>query len=465
MDEDRAVERMRAADPAAGATPDADRLVELTVQRRGDELAERRARRGPRWAAVAAVTTAALAVGGGAGYGLGRSAEEPVPSADTASTVGTARGDGMQEELAMSAPMSADRMMLPGFGGERTVFTAQGLSQDAGTAAAWAFDGPSVFGEEAVLRAAEVFGVEGEARLEGGWTVGSADGSGPTLSIGPDAAVSVFYNDPALYELGADVTPMPLPEPDSGVDDGGGQDSSTSGAVEEYSPSEEPEVAPDEPIEVEPALPGVIEPAPGADPAQEPAVAPGGETPDGPAGLLYETLAALGLDPEAAEYSTQQHWAGEQATTVYAHQVVGGTRTGYSWHADVVDGEVLGFSGPLAPLVELGEYDVVSPVEAVERLGDPRFGGSMVWTDEVHIMPALPEPSGRSWDDPPAEPPASGSSIPWPVTDVTIVSAEPALTEHSTADGASLLVPAYELSDAEGRTWSVLAVADHELAF
>lgn len=460
MDEDRAVERMRAADPAAGATPEEDRLVELTVQRRGDELADRRARRSPRWAAVASVAAAALVVGGGAGYGLGRSAEEPAPSADT-DTVGLARGDAAHEELAMSAPMSADRMMLPGFGGERTVFTAQGLGQDAGTATAWAFDGASVFGEEAVLRAAEVFGVEGEARLEGGWAVGSADGSGPTLSIGPDAAVSVFYNDPALYELGADVSPMPLPEPHSGVDDGGGEDGSASGAVE----GDQPTAAPDEPIEVEPEPLGVIEPAPGADPAQEPAVAPGGEAPEGPAGLLYETLAALGLDPEGAEYSTQEHWAGEQATTVHAHQVVGGTRTGFSWHADVVDGEVLGFSGPLAPLVELGDYDVVSPTEAVERLGDPRFGGSVVWRDEMDIMPALPEPSGRSWDDPPAAPPAAGSAIPWPVADVTIVSAEPALTEQYTADGASLLVPTYELSDADGRTWSVLAVADHELAF
>src|SRR5690606_38276243 len=106
-----------------------------------------------------------------------------------------------------------------------------------------------------------------------------------------------------------------------------------------------------------------------------------------------------------------------------------------------------------------------SPAEAVERLGDPRFGGTEVWNDEITVRPFAEEPSGWTWGDPPGAPPAAGAAIPWQVNDVVIVSAEPTMTQQSTDDGGVLLLPAYELSDADDHTWSVLAVADHELAF
>ncbi|PYF99507.1 hypothetical protein SAMN05216184_10619 [Georgenia satyanarayanai] len=434
MDEDEAVSRVRGADPAAGAEPDGGRLAALTAERRGDELAARRAR--PRWAAVAAVAAGALVVGG-AGYGIGRATEGP--AADTTATAPAGRTAVGESTESMS---SADTSFPGGLGGERMTFTAEGLSDAGGTATAWAFDGAGTFTEETAVRVAEVLGVEGEPRLEGGWNVGPVDGSGPTLNVGPDAAVTAHYNDPALYEGLEDVPPAEMPT-DDGPAEGG--DAAASGDGDAATSVVEPR-------------PAVGAPGPGEEPS---AVAPQGTAPDGPAGVLYETLAALGLDPEAAEYVEQESWAG--ATSVVAHHVVGGMPSGHSWYADVVDGEVLSFSGPLAPVVELGEYDVVSPAEAVERLADPRFGGSEVWSGDVSIMPA-PEPDGRSWDDPPPPPPAAGAPLPWAVTDVTITTAEPGLIEHWTDEGGSLLLPAYELSDAEGRTWRVLAVADHELA-
>ncbi|MBD8061776.1 hypothetical protein [Oceanitalea stevensii] len=440
MDEDEAVARVRGADPAAGAEPDGERLAALTDERRADELAARRARRGPRWAAVAAVAAGALVVGGGAGFGIGRATEEPPTTADA---VASAPDERRAAAAAPESMSSADMSYAGGFGGERTTFTAQGLSDAAGSAPAWAFDGAGVFGEETVTRVAEVLGVEGEPRLEGGWNVGPADGSGPTLNVGPDAAVTMSYHDPALYEVLEDVEPAE-PMDDAAAERG---ESASAGDGEVGT--------------------SVVEPLPadGAPAGEEPsAVAPGGTAPEGAAGVLYETLAALGLDPEAAEYAEQEAWTGNPATSVVAHHVVDGVRTGYSWYAEVVDGEVLSLSGPLAPVVELGEYDVVSPAAAVERLTDPRFGGSPVWSDDISIMP-LEEPEGRSWDDPPAPPPATGAPVPWSVTEVTVTTAEPSLVEHWTDEGSSLLLPAYDLSDAEGRTWRVLAVADHELAF
>jgi hypothetical protein len=109
------------------------------------------------------------------------------------------------------------------------------------------------------------------------------------------------------------------------------------------------------------------------------------------------------------------------------------------------------------PEESLGSYPVVSEVEAVERLGDPRFAGAVL---------------GRTTQDPPQEEsgplaasPVPGGPIEWPVDDVTIVAA--ALTEvRYTLSGASvLLVPAYELRDAESNVWTVLAVDDEVLDF
>lgn len=451
MDEHEAVARMRAADPAAHAEPDAERLAHRTAVHRGDELAARRERRAPRWAAVAAVTAGALVVGG-AGFGLGRGTADSPVQADGAATTAESEGLGSPEimmgEERADGGMATDMAFAPGYGG-RTTFTAQGVSDQAGTAPAWAFDGASTLNAETAARVADLFGAEGEPRQEGGWVVGPVDGSGPSLQIGNDGAATVWFYDPALDALvSGSSSPVPLPEPAGPVDDGepgeGGGTTGSSGAAD--SPAVRTLPAPAAPQED------------GTD-----AVEPEGQAPDGAAGVLYETLAALGIDADSAEYETQEHWSGAAVDSVMAYQLAGGLRTGMSWSAEIVDGEVYTFGGPLAPLVELGEYDVVSPAEAVARLGDPRFGGAEVWREDmVSIMPADPE---RDWNAPPGPPPAAGSSIPWPVTDVTITAAEPALIDHWTADGATLLLPGYELSDAQGRTWRVLAVADHHLAF
>ena len=123
---------------------------------------------------------------------------------------------------------------------------------------------------------------------------------------------------------------------------------------------------------------------------------------------------------------------------------------------------------PLAPLVELGSYDVVSPTEAVARLGDPRFGAS----GGGGVMPLAAE--GMRADDSvssvPTEPtvpatPTAGSPLAWPVQEVTLVSARLGVALTTLPTGASVLVPTYELADADGATWSVIAVVDDQLDF
>jgi len=69
---------------------------------------------------------------------------------------------------------------------------------------------------------------------------------------------------------------------------------------------------------------------------------------------------------------------------------------------------------------------------------------------------------------PPTEPPATpvpGASVSWPVTNVQIVSARLGLASQYQPDGSVLLVPAYEFTDSNGGTWSVIAVAESHLDF
>lgn len=133
------------------------------------------------------------------------------------------------------------------------------------------------------------------------------------------------------------------------------------------------------------------------------------------------------------------------------------TATGLVFHAGAglsdapttAEVRVAGTSGE-----SLGSYPVISEVEAVERLGDPRFAGAVL---------------GRTQQDPPPQEgvgplvaPVPGGPLAWPVEDVTIRSAALIEVRYTLPGGTVLLVPAYDLADAEGNRWTVMAV-DEEL--
>ena len=58
-----------------------------------------------------------------------------------------------------------------------------------------------------------------------------------------------------------------------------------------------------------------------------------------------------------------------------------------------------------------------------------------------------------------------GGRFAWPVTDVTITDARLGHAVQYQPDGAAVLLPAHELSDADGNVWSVVAVVDDRLDF
>ena len=84
----------------------------------------------------------------------------------------------------------------------------------------------------------------------------------------------------------------------------------------------------------------------------------------------------VGVDPSGFAFDVPDDGGGEGALWVSAEQTVDGQATGSSWTATVSDDGIAWLDGFLAETAPLGDYPVVSPAEAVERLGDPRFGGS-----------------------------------------------------------------------------------------
>ncbi|GAA3225631.1 hypothetical protein ACFP63_07600 [Oerskovia jenensis] len=471
---DEAYERVRDADPAASATPDLGAIAakDATVRAHlggafgpvstttpgepgaatgatssggeGDELdelavhREKKRRRVPLAGAAAAAVAGVLAFGVG-GYALGSAQGSggggSVATADAPIAL-QERAAGRQEAGAAAGSTAlgaADAKMssMPGFGG-RTVFTSAGLGTEGTSAPAWAYDAAGTFSAETAAKVASALGVAGEPRQEyGAWTVGPNDGQGPTMSLQPDGTTSVSFNDPGKDPWSCGIVAVP------------GSDAAT---------TEEQESDPQ-----------------AACGQQDLGSAP---APDAAISSSKDVLGALGLDPAGYEYATESYDADGKILAVTASQVVDGQRTGVAWSLTYSGAGLSSLYGSLAPTVSIGDYAVVSPTAAVERLGDPRFGSPGI------IAYARPGGSstmleGSTTDDVPVEPEVptvpptvgAGAAFSWPVDEVTITSARLGWAVHYQADGGAALVPSYELSDAEGSTWSVVAVADDELDF
>ncbi|WP_435737102.1 hypothetical protein V5D56_00415 [Cellulosimicrobium sp. PMB13] len=470
--DDAALDRLRAADPAADEVPDVA-VIEAAVRERApeafagagddagpalvpvelpvvpDELAARRRRRAP--LLVAAAVAGVLVVGGGgyalgAGTGAGSASDEQAASSALAPiqlgssgsaqehAAADAAGGVTAETLVGPSSRAASDLAYGGWGG-RSVFHQDGLATEAGRADAWAYDAQGVFSHETVRRVADVLGVEGEVREEfGALAVGASDWTGPRVSIQPDGLASVSFNDPTKDPWGC-VVVTPMPAEGGSTDGGEGTSSAEPGAC--------------------------VEQDHGAPPSGDDAVA-----------QLRAVLGELGLDAGAFEVVAEEQPADQGAPRVSmasAFEVVDGRRTGVAWGATFSGAGLSSLYGSLAPRVPLGTYDVVSPAEAVERLGDPRFsgGGPIAWARDG-VVTAVPEIGIAPEEmEAPTVPPtvAEGSRFAWPVTDVTITGAQLGAAVQYQPDGAAVLVPAYELTDADGNTWSVLAVVDEQLDF
>lgn len=496
--EDEALGRLRAADPAAGAEPDLPAIRAAVAAATGvplagtapahpapdapDELAARRRSTRSDWLRVAAAVAAVAVVGTG-GYlaagAVGSGATTAGSALPAISLDGGARGSADSAAAPEAAAGSATGDMAlggrsstfaPVYGG-RTVFVGQGLSTEAGSATAYAFDASSVASADTAARVAAALGVTGTPQVQwGSWVVGPNDGSGPTVTL--DGGGNLSFYDPTRDpwqcqsssggavsgSSGSDVAPVP---PADAVTSSGAAGSSGSTDVAVPEPA---------PMPVVTTLPTPADPSvctPGTTPTGDPATS-----------RAREALAAVGVDTAGTQVQVDDsNVKGEGnvgAAYVYVsfQQVIDGRLTGVGWNVTLVGDGVQSLNGTLAPLVTLGSYDVISPAQAVDRLNDPRFGasGGMYYPMDGRAYAAegsgaveTVEPSDSAPTVPPVAEP--GAAISWPVQTVTLVSAQLGLALTVQASGAQLLVPAYALTDTTGATWSVIAVADAQLDF
>ncbi|MEV0950621.1 hypothetical protein [Promicromonospora sp. NPDC050249] len=175
-----------------------------------------------------------------------------------------------------------------------------------------------------------------------------------------------------------------------------------------------------------------------------------GETLDGPSVMVEPDGGTARDEAEAEAESLEPLDAGGDLPT--ATGLVFHAGAGLSDAPTTAEVRVAGTSGE-----SLGSYPVISEVEAVERLGDPRFAGAVLGRT---TQEAPQEEAG-----PLAATPVPGGPIAWPVEDVTIVAATLTEVRYTLSGAAVLLVPAYELRDADGNVWTVLAVDDEVLDF
>lgn len=434
------VARLRAADPAADVEARAGFADDVVARTLAEPLAEpavvtdlssERARRRPRWLPYVAVA-ASLAIVGGAGFGIGASTGRGMNLADGAAPpislqtgagtggaapeMGAAR-DGAAQGGSAGAPTAQSKMasdMMYPSGSGRNIFSSKGLSTATGAASAYTFDARAASNADKVAALAAALGIGGKAELkDGAWMVGPQDGTAPYLSVGLDGMLSFSFTNPLINPWTCGMTKQP--------------------------------VAPD----------AVVEPCdPPSDlPSEDAAI-----------DAMRSIIAAAGRDPGAFQFASDTG-EGSYARSAQAWPVVDGQRVDQAWSLELTAAGVYSASGALAGIVPLGNYPVVSEQQAFERLSDPRFGAQMTG---VPIALRERTDTGTSEWVPPTEPPstpAAGTSLAWPVNTVDIVSARLGLASQWQPDGGVLVVPAYEFTDADGGTWSVVAVADSKLDF
>jgi hypothetical protein len=367
----------------------------------------------------------------------------------------------------------------------------------------WAFDAAAALRTDAVTKAAAALGISGAPVAQwGSWVVGPTDGSGPSLTVSGDGQASASYNDPSLFcgmvspgDPGRPTTPAPgdvvpkptplanqpvAPQPFVTSQAASPDGSASSGTAGSAGPPESTSSA------------GCASPALGADAA---------------AAKARDLLGGLGADLRAVRTSVSTDGA---TSNVEVDQQIAGQGTGVTWSVTFVGSRLQSLWGPLAHLVDLGVYPLISPAQAVDRLSDPRFGTSgsvptpMAFSsssgrtaaaarDSAAVpVPAAAQSSGGvpatasdgtvtasvvapadgDTSDPAASAapsaspaPGPGARLAWQVTQVTLVKAELVLAPTSLTDGSAVLLPTYRLTDTDGGTWDVPAVVDAALAF
>lgn len=448
------LEALRGADPAEGApAPDLDAIRARAADQ--STVVPMRSRRTA--IAVGAVAAGVVLLAGTAlaGVAVGRvtapsgdivaapAAEDSLPVVGAASppipvVAGQSGADApMGSPEAMSAaasPAVADKAMIyPGYGA--AMLPGADLTDEPGTAPGYRLDADGIDLEALGRQLGAAFGVAGEpTKQDYGWTVGSADGTGPSIWMGDDAMVSWSYSDPTInpWECsgGAVIEPQPAPEDGSAA----------------ASPGSEPEsCAPSEP------------PLSERDAVRQ----------------ARKILATLGVSDQAVDGIDVEWESGsdDYTTWVTAWQRVDGQRTQLSWSFTFAGETVAWANGFAAGLEQVPSYPIVGARTAVTRTSDPRFTAF----GPTPLDYGIAVPMAEARDDATVSSDASASAnVPqgdprrvqvwW--DPMTATGAELSLAQYWQPDGTLLILPAYRVTTADDRgTWAIIAVAQTAVEF
>jgi len=368
-----AMARLRAADPALMASTDLRAMREHVALRSAEPvtvhpIAAVGHDRRPRWVRAAAIA-AGFALVGGTGYIAGRSGHEPVDERATsaadpaASTADRGTGSKVSGEI---APSTADSAALTGTGTGmvaqgRYHFTASDLPAGPENAHAYSFDGSAWRSAGGAEQLATIFGVKGKPADSGGsWIVGEQDGVSPTVMISDDQMAYFSYSNPAALPwcgTGGAVDSVPTEKAMDSAQAGGGVSGTATAPATATAPSSVVTSAQE--------CVGSKKAAPDDDAAIS---------------LMRSLVKELLSNADVMTYEVTSRTDGKSdgssfpSAQVTATLTVDGAPTDVLWSATVTADGIEEVSGSLAIAVDLGEYPVVSPMEAVNRLGDSRFG-------------------------------------------------------------------------------------------
>ncbi len=397
---------------------------------------------------------------------------------------------GANESMAAG---DAAKMSMPAFIDYVYSGDAPDLTSPAGS---WYFPAGASASAEQVQRLAAAFGITGTveavpADQGGGWRVGPADWTGPSVQVAADGMLSWWFS-PGPSETTV-VEPCVLVDPPVLIE----ADPAGDAAAAPVDPSATDTVAPDVVVPDTAATEPVPVPEPVCPEPQPPAGVPDAATAEARARDLF---AALGLDLSSYELET---YADEWGAYVTAYLRLDGVRTWLSANIGFgAEGAITWAGGFLSEPVRGDDYPRIGVEAAVTRLNDQssmwmypmsaagvmdasvKAGGEIGWSavaPEPATAAAAPSGTDATGEAPvseelPPEPPAT--DVPTPVLPpvdelpvdvmpvdttpivVTLTSPSPSLEMFWAADGTVWLLPGYRFATSDGGEVSVLAVPD-----
>lgn len=158
------------------------------------------------------------------------------------------------------------------------------------------------------------------------------------------------------------------------------------------------------------------------------------------------------------------------SVTVAAEYTLDGSATGQFLHVTLgEDSELMSASGQWGRPEKVGAYPTISARDAVDRLLNGPYpygpavmsarGGDAAVTSDI----AVDNGDAPAGDGPVIDDPATGGAPAMEEIEVKLVEVEMTHTTYYGADNVRWLLPSYTFTDAEGGTWTALAIEDKYL--